>query len=115
MSNRFFEKYGNPIDPSSKTGKKKTEEIMRDAIAIQKAILQDKRPTNAKGTLLKSWFNKDKELFSPKFGTALLWGKKGAVKYKEGQEEEMLSLFEDMFEKGEFDDYLKPFKEKRGR
>ena len=114
MSNRFFEKFGNPIDPTSKAGKKSTEALMRDAIKTQKEIQQGKRPSNAKGTPIKSWFNADKLLFTPKFGTALLWGKKGAVQYKKGQEDEMLSLFEDMFEKGELDDYLKAFKEKRG-
>ena len=114
MSNRFFEKFGNPIDPTSKAGKKSTEALMRDAIKTQKEILQGKRPTNAKGTPIKSWFNTDKMLFTPKFGTALLWGKKGAVQYNKGQEDEMLSLFDDMFEKGELDDYLKTFKEKRG-
>lgn len=115
MTNRFFEKYGNPIDPSSKTEKKKTEELMREAIKTQKQILEKQTPTNAKGTPIKSWFNENKLLFTPKFGTALLWGKKGAVKYQEGQEKEMLNLFEEMFEDGELDDYLKPFKEKRGR
>jgi hypothetical protein len=114
MSNRFFEKFGNPIDPTAKAGKKKTETIMREAIDVQKQIRLGKNPVNAKGTRIKSWFNENKRVFSPKFGTALLWGKKGAVEYKEGQEDEMLELFEDMFEKGELDDYLKVFKEKRG-
>ena len=114
MSNRFFERFGNPIDPSSKAGKKSTEAMMRDSIQTQKEILQGKRPTNPKGTPIKSWFSADKMLFTPKFGTTLLWGKKGAVQYKKGQEDEMLSLFEDMFEKGELDEYLKLFKEKRG-
>ena len=114
MSNRFFEKFGNPIDPTSKAGKKSTEALMRDAIKVQKEIRQGNRPVNSNGTEIRSWFNSDKLLFTPKVGTALLWGKKGAVQYQKGQENEMLELFEDMFEKGELDEYLKIFKEKRG-
>lgn len=114
MSNRFFETFGNPIDPTSKAGKKSTEALMRDSIKTQIEIQQGKRPVNSKGTPIKSWFNEDKLLFTPKFGTALLWGKKGAVQYKKGAEMAMLQLIDEMHEKGELDDYLKIFKEKRG-
>jgi hypothetical protein len=114
MSNRFFETFGNPIDPASKGSKKATESLMREAIQTQIEIQQGKRPTNAKGMPIKPWFNESKLLFTPKFGTALLFGKKGAVKYKKGQEMDMLQLLDEMHEKGELDEYLKVFKEKRG-
>lgn len=114
MSNRFFERFGNPIDPTTKAGKKSTDALLRDAIKTQIEIQQGKRLVNSKGTPIKSWFNEDKLLFTPKFGTALLWGKKGAVQYKKGDEITMLELLDDMHEKGELEVYLEPFKQKRG-
>jgi len=114
MSNRFFEKYGNPVDPKAKISKKTTDEMFRRAIEIQIDIQKGKNPTNFKGAPLKSWFNEGRLLFIPKFGAAALWGKQAAVRYEKGQELEMLGLLLQMHESGELESYLKRFKEKRG-
>lgn len=114
MMNRFFEKFGTPINPKSNVGKKSTDELMRNAINVQVDIQNGKVLKNIKGVPLKSWFNEDTLLFMPKFGAGYLWGKDSAVRYKKGQEMSMLELMADMHQKGELEPYLKRFKERRG-
>jgi len=114
MSDRFFKKYGNPVDSKVGSFKKSTDAMFRRAIEVQIDIQKGKNPKNFKGAPLKSWFNEDKLLFIPKFGTSTLWGAQGAVRYVKGQELEMLELLLQMHENGELESYLKRFKEKRG-
>ena len=114
MSDRFFEVYGNPIDPKVGLSKKSTDAMFRRAIEIQIDIQKGKNPKNLKGAPLRSWFNEDKMLFIPKFGTSALWGKEGAVRYEKGRELEMLELMAQMHESGELEVHLKRFKERRG-
>lgn len=112
--NRFFDVFGAPVNPKSSTGRKSTDEIMRNAINVQIDIQNGKILKNIKGVPLKSWFNEDRLLFMPKIGARYLWGKDSAVRYKKGQEMSMLQLLGEMHEKGELEPYLKRVKEKRG-
>lgn len=114
MSNRLFEKLGKPFNPARKAAKKSTSAMLRDAIAIQKEIAQGKQKLTPKGTQIKPWFDKKTERFTPKIGIARLYGEEGSFKYTPGEEIEVLDLLEDMLDKGELDEQLKPFKEKRG-
>ena len=99
----FFKKYGQP--KAIKASKSMTpKELLKSNIGKQKRLLAGEKVLGQKGNLIRSWFGKG--TFNPKVG---IYGLFGDDKFAcaVGKEKEMLDDFENAFDAGEFDDFIK--------
>ncbi len=97
------------IKKSTSVGKRTPKERTLNAIDNQIKLVQGKKPLNAKGNVMPSWFDTIEGQYAlyPKNGVKPLIGKNQRLKCSKGGEEALLKKLRQSVAKGDLDKYLK--------